>query len=328
MITTILPPSEQLSSRGFKKKKPESKRARKRRLRETSSRRTSPPNPFGGQWTRLGVLSESPLSMRNLESIPRPPKRIRTPRQVSFSLPPSSFSLEALPSAESAMTAPEFSGPSSSQIAPTLYTLPLLEIATKSSRRWQAVMIARMREKDLGRRLSLQERNALAVERGLGSGRSLERFLEMVDSGGSLDPIKPTGRNPQVLSQVNDFMMTNAASFRYHFSHAVMAEACREATGVGSESTVARVLNTKELGWRKQKQRIIPSLTEENKEQRVSFSRQWLCQTASDSPSAPNQQNTMFWRVHLDEKWFYLHPKGTLLYIPPGVSPPRSEGQE
>lgn len=78
----------------------------------------------------------------------------------------------------------------------------------------------------------------------------------------------------------------------------------------------------KKKNWTTTKQRIIPFLTEANKEQRVLFSKIWLRQTASDTPTAPNPGNTMFWRVHLDEKWFYLHPKGTLLYLPPGVNPP------
>ena len=173
-----------------------------------------------------------------------PPKRLRTPRS-NLSLPPSSFSphsdllIDVPAPLKSSSTLPS----SSSQIAPNLYTL--LENASKSSRKWQAVMIARIREQQLGRRLSLQERNALAAERKLGSGRTLQRYLEKVDSGESLDSIKPTGRKPHVLTQVNDFMLSRAASFQYHFSHAVMVQACREALGVGSESTVARVLKKK-----------------------------------------------------------------------------------
>ena len=43
---------------------------------------------------------------------------------------------------------------------------------------------------------------------------------------------------------------------------------------------------------------------------------------ASDNPSPTNPDSTSFWRIHLDEKWFYLHPKGRLLYLPPGIDPP------
>jgi hypothetical protein len=131
-----------------------------------------------------------------------------------------------------------------------LFTLPLFEDASKVERRWQAVMIAVMRETELNRPLSLHERSALAQERKIGSGRSLERYIQRVKGGIPLDPKKPTGRKPHVLNQVNEFMKGMAQSFNYHFSHEVMSLLVKEQHKIGSPSTVGRVLKKKHLDGR------------------------------------------------------------------------------
>src|SRR3989338_2089238 len=125
---------------------------------------------------------------------------------------------------------------------------------------------------------------------------------------------KPTGRKPNVLNAVHTFMTNNALSFNYHFSHQVMADHIKERLEIGSPSTVGRVFKKKQLGWKIRKQRTVPYLTDENKAGRIIHCNQF--QEAEDSASA----TTSFWRVHLDEKWFYLHPQGQLLYLPPGRS--------
>ena len=103
-------------------------------------------------------------------------------------------------------------------------------------------MIAIMRETELNRLLSLHERSALAQERKVGSGRSLERFIQKVNGGIPLEPKKPTGRKPHVLNQVNEFMKGMAQSFNYHFSHEVMSLLVKDQLKIGSPSTVGRVL--------------------------------------------------------------------------------------
>lgn len=126
-----------------------------------------------------------------------------------------------------------------------LYTLPLLENANKVEKKWQAVTIALGREIQLARPLTVVELGALSAERGIGSARTLTRCIDSVKTGVSLTPKKPSGRKPEVLQQVNEFMASAAESFNYHFSHEVMAMHVQENLARGSASTVRRVLKKK-----------------------------------------------------------------------------------
>lgn len=139
------------------------------------------------------------------------------------------------------------------------------------ARRWQAVTIALCRERDLGRKLSRHEYDELASERNVGSGRSLERHALAAVEGKSLVPKKPTGRGRSILNEVHDFMIEQACQFNYHFSHSAMGEAAKKVLGVGSPSTIRRVLEAK--NWRAVTQRIVPHLSPENQRSRVEFSK-------------------------------------------------------
>src|SRR3989338_7704266 len=138
-------------------------------------------------------------------------------------------------------------------------------------RRWQAVAIVIGREKESGVKMSRKEYDELAAERNLGSGRALVMYVSAAAAGQPLTPKKPSGRRPNVLNQVNEFMSQQAVQFNYHFSHQVMGEATKGSLGVGSPSTVKRVLKSQK--WRRVTQRIVPYLTQENQAQRFEFSR-------------------------------------------------------
>lgn len=219
------------------KKRIESARARIKRLRRAREAKLTPITYKGGSRSYAGVLPDSPFTFNNLDSLPPFPKRQRTPKS-------SPAEPLLLPQTEDCPDVPLPPG-SSSNVFSQLYTMPLLEEASKCERRWQAVTIALVRETQVNRRLSLSELDDLAKERGLGSGRSMRRYVEQVTAGGLLTPKKPTGRKPDVLNQVNEFMTSKAASFGYHFSHEVMAQSCKDSEGIGSASTVRRVLKKK-----------------------------------------------------------------------------------
>jgi hypothetical protein len=220
------------------KKRIESARARRKRLRRAREAKPTPVTYKGGSRSYVGIFPDSPLTFNNLESLPPFPKRQRTSKSSAAEplLLPQTNDHPDVP-------LPLFSVPgSSSSVFSQLYTMPLLEEAPKCERRWQAVTIALVRETQLNRRLSLSELDDLAKERDLGSGRSMRRYVEQATAGGLLTPKKPTGRKPHVLNQVNEFMQAKAASFKYHFSHEVMAQACKDSQGIGSASTVRRVI--------------------------------------------------------------------------------------
>ena len=161
------------------KKRPESTRARKNRLRRAREAKVSPVTYTGGSRSYAGVLPDSPLSSSNLDSVPPLPKRQRTPKSSPAEPLP-------LPQPTDQPDAPLAQSPipgSSSSVAPSLFTVPLMEEGTPLDRRWQAVAIAIVRESQLKRPLSLSELDEIAKERGQGSGQLLAQYMNDVKCG-------------------------------------------------------------------------------------------------------------------------------------------------
>lgn len=237
------------------------------------------------------VKADSSLSSSNLPKL----QRFKKPRVLSF--PETSP-----PEAQESPPEPEESVDN--------FVLPLQEDSEKAEGRWRAVCIVLVREEKHKRKLTREEFGILAGECSVGSGRILERYVSQVRNGKSLKPKKPSGRRPTVLDQVADFMAQTAAEFKFAFTAEVMAAKVRDELKIGSSSTVLRVLKKK--NWTKTRQTSRPYLTPANQAARMTFCRQWLHIQASN----------LFWRVHIDEKWFFAFPKGRVLYCPPGVTPP------
>ena len=245
-------------------------------------------------------MPESPISLSQIDAI-EAYRRKKKQRIVQSTISTPISTPSELPNTVEPETVP-----------PLEPMLPLFENAIPIERRWRVVAIAMMREEQRElKRLSRKEYDEIARDGGCKSGRSLERWVQKVRSGTPLTAIKPSGRKPLVLERVHNFMLDKAAEFRYHFTTEVMGEQAKINLGVGSKSTVNRVLKKK--GWQKSKQVIRPDLSEENKAMRLQFCRIWLRISANDSD---------MWRIHLDEKWFYAFPKGKILYCPSGVEPP------
>ena len=244
----------------------------------------------GGSRVFKWVARDSPLSAANLSDSPR----LKRPRTSSI---PISIN-DSPPVDNEAESDPEF-------------VIPLMEDAPTVERRWRAVLIVIMREsKQNNLSLSRKQYDELALECSVGSGRSLERYVKNVKEGIPLTPKKPSGRRPLVLEQVATFMIAVAAQFGYSFTTEVMATRVSAELNVGSPSTIRRALKAKK--WTKTRQSSRPYLTPENQQVRYSFCRQWLHVVTTD----------VFWRIHIDEKWFFAFPKGRVLYCPPGVIPP------
>ena len=134
-----------------------------------------------------GVLSDSPLSMKNLEELPPAPKRPRN-RRVSRVIEHSFDVISTTQSSHDTNSSSPSQPTSSASIQ--LFTLPLMESASSLT---QTVSIALTREGQLGRSLTRSECDKLAEE-------SWEKWDDLISIysnaklGSNLEVKKPTGR--------------------------------------------------------------------------------------------------------------------------------------
>lgn len=116
-----------------------------------------------------------------------------------------------------------------------------------------------------------------------------------------------------VLNQVNEFMQAKAASFKYHFSHEVMAQACHDSIGIGSSSTVRRVLKPSEVSWLRFYTVTAPTwnnLTQKNSSQnRTSHSSSFSKLPATTAaPRTCSSSDSSSWSGNFPTKFENFHP--------------------
>lgn len=148
---------------------------------------------------------------------------------------------------------------------------------------------------------------------GIGSGRNVRLLSDYVRDRGSLVRKEGSGR-PKFVSNrpdIIDFFEEKAKSFHYVFTFEAMSNALIEKFGVGSTSTVGRIMA--ELEYHKTRRVIRPFLTEEHKADRLKWAKEWVKFDFFD----PNVVS-----IHIDEKAFYAFSnRGKVAYLPPGVDP-------
>ena len=125
------------------------------------------------------------------------------------------------------------------------FVLPLMENEQALNLRWRAAIIVIVREETNGGKLSRSQYDEIARDGSVGTGRSLQRYVEMIRKGAAPENKKPPGRPPIVSEQVHMTMTQKAQQMGYHFTHQLMADLVKSEIGIGSKSTIRRVLKKK-----------------------------------------------------------------------------------
>lgn len=148
---------------------------------------------------------------------------------------------------------------------------------------------------------------------GVGTGRNVRLLSQYVDERGSLVRKAGSG-SPQTVSNrpdIIEFYEDKAKSFDYVFTFEAMANVIREEFGVGSTSTVKRIMDHLEVT--KTRRVIRPFLTEEHRRQRLEWANKWINFDFFDVETVV---------VHIDEKCFYAFSnRAKVAYLPPRVDP-------
>ena len=108
---------------------------------------------------------------------------------------------------------------------------------------------------------------------------------------------------------IAEFMVAQAAEWKFEFTFSLMTQTVKDKFGVGSDTSTCEMMQA----WSKTKQSIQPFLTPTHIENRF----KWCSE----------RENVDFFdeskvSVHIDEKWFYAFRSGRVLYCPPNVEPP------
>ena len=147
----------------------------------------------------------------------------------------------------------------------------------------------------------------------VGTGRNVRLLSDYVRDRGSLLRREGSGRPKSVSNRpdIIEFFEEKAKSFNYVFTFEAMANALVENFGVGSTSTVKKIME--DLEYHKTRRVIRPFLTEEHKAERLKWAKEWINFDFFDP-------NTVV--VHIDEKSFYaFNNRGKVAYLPPGLDP-------
>lgn len=176
-------------------------------------------------------------------------------------------------------------------------------------RRWRAVL--EIQQFRINGPLTNNIWNTVASKYGVTS-QTLRNYEQIAINSGDLTRKPGSGRPASVVDDVAAEMEKLATEFEYEFTLEVMALKVREKLGIGSKSTVWRVIKDDE--WIKVRSKVKPFLTPEHMRERYDWAQRFL---------AFDYVNGREVRIHIDEKCFDAFPtRGRVLYCPPGVDPP------
>lgn len=116
----------------------------------------------------------------------------------------------------------------------------------------------------------------IAERYGVGSGRNLRLLSQYVDERGSL--LRKAGSGaPRTVSNrpdILEFFDEKARSFEYTFTIELMADLIKGEFGVGSTTTVKKIME--HLDYVKKSRAVRPFLTEEHQEERLKWAKEWV----------------------------------------------------
>lgn len=212
-----------------------------------------------------GVSPDSPLSSSNLTRF----KKQRLSHSAEQSSGSSDILLNSFVNPLSDQPLPRPPPPPLPPIPPPpppSFVIPLMEAENKLNLRWRASVIVIVREELSHKKLPIREYEEIAKSGGVGSAKTLKRYVQMVRDGKVPQTPQRKKRASPVLERVHSLMLQKAQELNYHFTHRLMTEIIRAELAEGSLGTIQNVMKIKE--WKKTTQQIRPTLTQENMQER------------------------------------------------------------
>lgn len=139
--------------------------------------------------------------------------------------------------------------------------------------------------------------DALADQRGV-STRTLRRAYNQMDATGSVATKEGPAREQPVRRVIAPLVLAIVEQFGDDVSLDLLATLAQDQTGMGSKSTVSKILHP--AGWTPGATRFIPLLSDKHKADRLSHAEEAIERAKTDAVDGT------YVVIHIDEKWFYL----------------------